>query len=107
MSLYPGAPRLVETHSVLDDTALQDSMALAMDNAMKQLYQDLKGKVMPDSNPEDRRMLFTAIARGILQYLNDHQGVLRASVTVDGTATTYTVRNFNLDVTMNGFTPDA
>ncbi len=106
MSLYPGAPRQVNSTVVLDDTALQHSMALAIDDAMKDVFKQVKGRDMPDTNPEDRRILFVAIARGVLQYLSDHQGVLRANGVIDGTVATVTVRNFQLDVTMDTFNPD-
>lgn len=73
MSLYSGAVRSVNGKYVLDDPALADSMALAMDDAMADAYQKLKGSALPDKGKDDRRMLFVAIARGLLTYLQNHE----------------------------------
>jgi hypothetical protein len=100
MSLYPGAPRFLtnEQKYVLDDIALNDSMAKAIEDAMNQLFQQIKGEPLPETGKADRRILFVAIARGILQYFTDHLGDIDGNVTVGGT--NYTV-NINLNITMN------
>jgi hypothetical protein len=108
MSLYPGNPRpnptLPEPPFVLDDEAVRDSMAKEMEDALAYLYRQLKDKDLPEIAKEERRILFVAISRGLLKYLNDHQSVLRASVNVTGTGTR-TVTNFNLHVTLDHHDP--
>jgi hypothetical protein len=49
------------------------SLAEAIENAMKAEWQAVKGSPMPDTDPQDRRILFVAIAQGLLSYLNAHQ----------------------------------
>lgn len=73
MSIYPGEPRKDAGKWVLDDQALTDSMALVIEEEMDDLLTALKGKGLPDAGEEDRRILFVAIARGIVKYLSDHQ----------------------------------
>jgi hypothetical protein len=74
MSLYPGAPRLDENNRhVLDDLALQQSMALAIEEAMSDVFQKVKGTPVPEVGKEDRRLLFVAVSRGVLKYLDSHQ----------------------------------
>jgi hypothetical protein len=75
MSLYPGGkvpsgPGFV--YSVQDD-ALTDSVAAAIETEMSNMFLALKNLSLPDTGKDDRRILFVAIARGILQYLSDHQ----------------------------------
>jgi hypothetical protein len=82
MSLKAGTPRKVSGKYLLDDTALANSMALAIDKEMKALFEKIKGASMPDAGQDDRRMLFTAISRGILKYLRDHAGELLLSLTI-------------------------
>ena len=73
MSLYPGAPRLDENNRhVLDDLALQQSMALAIEAALNDMFQKVKGTPVPEVGKEDRRLLFVAVSRGVLQYLHCH-----------------------------------
>ncbi len=88
MSLYPGNPRKDSDKYRLDDmalndaTALQDSMALAMENEMATIFEKVKGTKMPDAGREDLRLLFVAISRGILQYLDDRKTKNEAILTL-------------------------
>ncbi|GGX79759.1 hypothetical protein GCM10007160_03950 [Litchfieldella qijiaojingensis] len=50
----------------------EDSMAEAMENALAEEYQILKGEALPDMGQEDRRMLLSAIAQGVVRYLKDN-----------------------------------
>jgi hypothetical protein len=79
MSLYPGAPRLAQGKHVLDDTALQDSMAKAIEDAMNQMSVQLKGTPLPATGRDDLRLLLVAISRGVLKYLRDHQSAITAT----------------------------
>lgn len=61
--------------SAVSSTAFANSMAAAIEDAMKAEWLAIKGEPMP-SGPEgaqDRQMLFAAIAQGVLKYLSDHQ----------------------------------
>jgi hypothetical protein len=85
MSLYPGAPRLDENNRhVLDDLALQQSMALAIEVAMNDVFQKVKGTPVPEVGKEDRRLLFVAVSRGVLQYLQSHQVTMNTTLAANG-----------------------
>ena len=106
MSLYPGAPRRQPDGSqALDGDGMKDSMALAIEQALDELSRAVNGSAMPDDGRDERRLLFTAIARGVLKYLGDHQGVLRAEVTVPGSNQPLVVSGFDLHVTMDESKP--
>jgi len=72
MSLFPGGrvPDATGFRYSLEDAALVDSMALAMEEEMGLVYQGVKNVPLPDSAAKDMRLLFVAIARGVLKYLN-------------------------------------
>jgi hypothetical protein len=98
MSLYPGAPRLHQGRHVLDDTALAQSMAKAIEDAMDEVSWQVKGTHLPEMGKEDRRLMFVAISRGVLKYLHDHR---EAVTTTSRNQHTHPVR---LDVTMGQHT---
>ncbi len=85
MSLKPGTPRKVNNEYRLDDTALSNSMALAIDEEMAAVYEAVKGVPMPEAGEEDRRILFTAIARGVLKYLRDNSADFVEAIAVKHT----------------------
>ncbi|MES9852185.1 MAG: hypothetical protein ABW170_10170 [Candidatus Thiodiazotropha sp. L084R] len=58
-----------------------DSMAAAMENALRQEYEAIKDVPMPDTPDEDRHMLFVAIAQGVVGHLIDNLGAITVSVT--------------------------
>lgn len=82
MPLYPGGrkPQGLGFVDSLDNEALADSMALAMEDAMKQYHQSIKNQPLPATGERDRRLLFVSIARGVLGYLRNHQASISASV---------------------------
>ena len=88
MSLKAGVPRRFGDKYVLDNSALEDSMALEIENEMKKVYKAIKGTNLPEAGEDDRRMLFTAISRGVLKYLNDKAGELVKSVNITHTTET-------------------
>jgi hypothetical protein len=101
MSLYSGAVRSVNGKYVLDDAALQDSIAKAMDDAMVDAYQKLKGSPLPDKGKDDRRMLFVAIARGLLTYLQSHENDMIATMRLTpsgGAAVNNTVNSVAMNI---------
>lgn len=59
------------------------SMAEAMEKAMQAEWKLVKGEDLPTMGQEDRRILFVAVARGILQYLRAHQNEIMTNITAD------------------------
>src|SRR5262249_32094343 len=53
------------------------SMAQAIEQAFAAELLALKGTPLPDSSRDERRMLFAAIAQGVLSYLDAHQADLQ------------------------------
>ncbi len=49
-----------------------DSMAKAIEDALKTEWAQVKGEALPSTGEEDRRLLFVAIAQGVLRYLSDY-----------------------------------
>lgn len=71
------------------------SLAEAIDTAMKKEWEAVKNEPMPDTDPRDRRILFVAIAQGLLTYLNDHPADILNSLDYrDGSNT---VRNLPIE----------
>jgi hypothetical protein len=82
MPLFPGGrkqqgPIFIDS---LENDALANSMALAMEDAMKQYHQSIKHHPLPATGEQDRRLLFVSIARGVLGYLMAHEGSITAAV---------------------------
>ena len=71
MSLLPGG-RHAGKYS-LEDAALTDSLALAMEQEFALVYQGVKNASLPSSARKDMRILFVAVARGVLGYLSTHE----------------------------------
>lgn len=94
MSLYPGYPRKIDDEWKLDNIALAESMAMAMEEELNAMYGLLGCSALSEVGQEDRRLLFVAIARGVLRYLDDHVGAIGTSRVSDH------VHNVNLEVTM-------
>jgi hypothetical protein len=110
MSLYPGAPRLInpddppgEHRYVLDDTALEESMAKIIEEEMTNVFGLVKGTPLPDSGKEDRRLLYVAISRGVLKCLRDHQVSMSTTVATNGGPPR--TGRIDLNVTMNSHLP--
>lgn len=64
-----------------------DGMADAIKDAFPQAWQELKGFPLPMPVPGqlDQQVLFLAIARGVLKYLEDNQNALISSMTLEDT----------------------
>jgi hypothetical protein len=82
MALFPGGRKQQGGGVVdaLDNDALANSMALAMEDEMKRYTKSIKNQDLPASMEHDRRLLFVAIARGVLGYLNTHQATISTHV---------------------------
>lgn len=63
---------------------LADSMAGAIDAAMQEEWHAAKGQPLPEGlGREDRRILFAAVAKGVLRYLHAHRADLVSNVVAD------------------------
>jgi hypothetical protein len=88
---------------VLDDVAVADSMAKAMEDAFDQLFATVKQSPLPEAGLQDRRLLFVAIARGVLQYLENHQAELFSHLVIVhqfGFPDPHQVTQVDLNITM-------
>jgi hypothetical protein len=57
------------------------TLSQTIEAAMAVEHQAIKGRAMPDAGAEDRRMLFDAIAMGLVVYLKAHQADLKLNWT--------------------------
>ncbi|MBN1511748.1 MAG: hypothetical protein JXB13_07020 [Phycisphaerae bacterium] len=96
MSFYPGGSRGTRSGTYeysLDDEAMTDSMARVMEAEMASLYRKVKEHALPDAGRLERRLLFVAIARGMLKYLHDQQeGSIEALSGTDASSHSHAVR---------------
>ena len=51
-----------------------DDLADAMVAALPAAWQKVKGEPFPGGSTEDARVMFLAVARGLLTYLENHEG---------------------------------
>jgi hypothetical protein len=58
----------------------------AIDKAFGTEWTNSKGGTAPDAGKDDRRLMFAAVARGILEYLSAQQSDFIASLTLTDTA---------------------
>jgi hypothetical protein len=73
-----------------------------MQQALRQEWQATKGSVISNTTVEDMRLIFAAVARGLLNYLETHQDDFINTITVQersGTQITQTVvrADFNIN----------
>ncbi|UCF91866.1 MAG: hypothetical protein JSW39_26945 [Desulfobacterales bacterium] len=54
----------------LDD--FNNSMAAAIESAFERVWSDRMGTPLPDETRDDRRMMFVAIAQGVIRHLKDN-----------------------------------
>lgn len=71
-----------------------NSMAEAMEKELRTLNIAAGLGDLPDVNIEDRRRLFIAIAKGVIQHLKDNQGAFKIAVDVTGVG----IRNVTPDI---------
>jgi len=77
-------------------------MARAIEDAMGDVFQKVKGMPIPEAGKEDRRLLYVAISRGVLKYLADHQETMSTTTVINNAPRT---GDINLNVTMDGHSP--
>jgi hypothetical protein len=72
----------------------------AMLEALGREWQRAKGAPLPTAGVEDRRLLFAAVAHGLLAYLNAKQDQVIATIDLEqaGTRVRYQVRALDLDI---------
>jgi hypothetical protein len=96
MSLYPGD---LDANNV----GFEDCMAEAIEQEMESVFKNVKGMDLPLSGKEDRKMLFVAISRGILKYLQNNQGAFLKTITLEdlnNNVFTAKVKGLELDIIM-------
>lgn len=80
-----------------------NGLANAMQAAFPGAWQDTKGEPFPgDPQDPDQKILYLAIARGLLKYLNDHENEFMTSIQLRvgaGTSVANTVEATNLNIT--------
>lgn len=77
-------------------TDITDSMAEAIEIALQQEWPLARGVPLPTDGLQERRILFVAIARGVLQYLKDHQHEFMNSITLNGVPQSVTDVDLNI-----------
>jgi len=72
----------------------------AMLQALGREWQQAKGAPLPAAGVEDRRLLFAAVARGLLEYLDSHQDQVIRTIDLEqsGVRTRYQVKALDLDI---------
>lgn len=57
-----------------DRNSIDDgSMTAYIEASMRQEWLEAHGEELPEQGADDRRILFAAVARGVLRYLYDHR----------------------------------
>jgi hypothetical protein len=66
--------------TVANPADFTDSMAQYMEAAMQKEWQAVKGRPLPTGvNEDDRKILFAAVAQGLLRYLEDNLQKLKTT----------------------------
>lgn len=83
-------------------TLRPSELTAKIDAAFAAEWQRTKGVPLPAGGGEDRRLLFAAVARGVLEYLKEKDGETYKTISVrphlGGDATTWDVTDTDLDV---------
>lgn len=69
----------------LQETEFAGSMAEAMEDALGQEWFNLKSTPLPAQGQDDRRLLFVAIAQGVVSYLTANADAFNVAVTTTQT----------------------
>ena len=56
-------------------------LADAIQEAFGDAWQAAKGSPLPDAGSEDRRLLFAAVAHGLLRFIDDHHDEVLTQIT--------------------------
>jgi hypothetical protein len=75
-------------------------MADAMLTALPQVWKEVKGEEFPGGDSNDVKVIFRAVARGLLTYLEAQQDTTITSITLQpsgGSSVAYTVQALDLN----------
>jgi hypothetical protein len=79
-------------------------LTTAIDNAFKTEWGRRKSGIpLPAAGQEDRQLLFAAVARGVLEYLEAHQNEVLESLTVQesaGVSKTWTITAADININL-------
>jgi len=76
---------------------IANDLANAMMNQLDEAWQIVKGEPIPSPPGDDARVMFLAIARGLLIYMEQHQNDMVSSVALGG-GSAVNVNSLNLDI---------
>jgi hypothetical protein len=79
-----------------------DELTTEIDKAFEKEWKKANTGELPSAGADDRRMLFAAVAKGVLKYLSDHQGEFVSSLTLTPSeatdSTTYAATDTQLNI---------
>jgi hypothetical protein len=73
-----------------------NDMAQAMVDQLDEAWQQVKGEPFPGGSRDDARIMFLAVARGLLLYLEAHPNDMVSSITLSG-GSAQTVNSINVN----------
>ena len=74
-----------------------NDLANAMVDQLDEAWQIVKGEPFPGGSRDDAKVMFLAIARGLLSYMEQHQNDMVSSVALGG-GSAVNVNSLNLDI---------
>lgn len=78
---------------------IANDMANAMVDQLDEAWQQVKGEPFPGGSREDARIMFLAVARGLLIYMEAHQNDTITSIALSG-GSAQTVNSMNLNIVL-------
>jgi hypothetical protein len=79
-----------------------NDLANAMVDQLDEAWQIVKGEPFPGGSRDDARIMFLAVARGLLIYMEQHQNDMVSTVTLGaGSAQNVTALNLNIPTPPN------
>lgn len=81
-----------------------NGLTQAIEAGFDREWQSAKGTPAPAAGQADRRLMFAAVARGVLQYLEAHQNELLNTITArdqNSTSFTFSVESTDLGIDTN------
>ena len=78
---------------------IASEMADAMVDQLDEAWQQVKGEPFPGGSREDARIMFLAVARGLLIYMEAHQNDTITSIALSG-GSAQTVNSMNLNIVL-------
>lgn len=81
-------------------TLRASELIAAMEDAFEREWDRTKQTPLPAAGADDRKLVFAAVAHGMFNYLEDHQGEFISSVTLrrDSQDTWYRISNLDLGI---------